>query len=78
MKNTERTMSAPLLRHCPPLPEPPRAISSTPDWGSFFELAKQLVQSGLAKDQGRELVLEMLEYGKKLDKTKETTNDKAN
>ena len=40
----------------------------TPEWGSFFELAKQLVQSCLAKDQGRELVLEMLEYGKKLDK----------
>jgi len=48
-----------------------RTMDITPEWGSFFELAKQLVQSGMAKEQGRELVLEMLEYGKKLDENKE-------
>ena len=53
-------------------------IEVTPEWGSFFELAKQLVQSGMAKEQGRELVLEMLEYGKKLDENKEVLNDKTN
>ena len=48
-----------------------RTMDVTPEWGALFELAKQLVQNGLAEGQGRELVLEMLEYGKKLDENKE-------
>jgi hypothetical protein len=42
-------------------------IELTPDWQQVFELAKGLVRDSIPEDRGRETVLQMLDYGKRLD-----------
>jgi hypothetical protein len=39
----------------------------TPNYQSIFELCKQLVRSEMDKENGQDLVLEMLEYGQRMD-----------
>ncbi len=45
-----------------------RIIPVTPHWQSFFELAKQITKEQIATDGGQAVVIEMLEYGQRLDK----------
>lgn len=40
----------------------------TPNYQSIFELCKQLVRSEMDKENGQDLVLEMLEYGQRMDR----------
>ena len=40
----------------------------TPDYQQFFELAVYLTKSGVPKDQGQDLIVEMLQYGQRMDK----------
>ena len=44
-----------------------RIIPVKPDWQSFFELAKQIAKEQIATDGGQAVVIEMLEYGQRLD-----------
>tara|TARA_B110000438_G_scaffold213223_1_gene205419 strand:+ start:1190 stop:1390 length:201 start_codon:yes stop_codon:yes gene_type:complete len=37
-----------------------------PHWPSLFELATQIVRSEIDEDKGRLLVVEMLQYGKRM------------
>lgn len=41
-------------------------IEITPDWDSMFEHAERIVREEIDKDSGQEFVLEMLEYGQRL------------
>ena len=45
-----------------------RIMELTPNWQSFFELSKQIVTAHLPEDAGRSVVLEMLDYGQRLDR----------
>jgi len=45
----------------------PRTMDVTPNYQSIFELCKQLVRSEMDKENGQDLVLEMLEYGQRMD-----------
>ena len=40
-----------------------RTIRNEPPWPTMFKYAEQIVRTNVAKDQGREFVLEMLEFG---------------
>ncbi len=42
-------------------------IIITPHWPSMFRLAVQLCRDNLDKDSGRDLVIEMLEFGARLE-----------
>jgi hypothetical protein len=42
-------------------------IDTTPEWHGMFRFAIQLVKFELPKDKGQALVVEMLEYGARLD-----------
>ena len=42
-------------------------IDITPDWQGMFRFAIQLVKFELPTDKGQALVVEMLEYGARLD-----------
>ena len=42
-------------------------IDITPDWQGMFRFAIQLVKFELPKDKGQAVVVEMLEYGARLD-----------
>ena len=44
-----------------------KTMSLEPDWQSFFELAKNIVRTNINEDEGQALVIEMLDYGKRLD-----------
>jgi len=47
-----------------------------PNYQQFFELAKGLVRDNIPQDKGRDTVIEMLDYGKRLDKSREeVTNE---
>lgn len=45
----------------------PRTMDITPNYQSIFELCKQLVRSEMDKENGQDLVLEMLDYGQRMD-----------
>jgi hypothetical protein len=44
-----------------------RSIDVTPHWPGMFRMAVQLCRDGLEKGEGRELVIEMLEFGARLE-----------
>ena len=46
-----------------------------PNWQSFFELAKQFVREEMPESGRQNTVLEMLEYGKRLDAAKTLGGD---
>ena len=41
-------------------------IEITPDWDSMFEFAEEIVRAEIDKDSGQSIVLEILEYGRRL------------
>ena len=43
-----------------------RTVNVEPDWTGMFRFAVQLVRDGLPKEKGRDTVIEMLEFGKRL------------
>ena len=43
------------------------ASDLTPDWPSMFRFAVQLCRSGLSEGDGRELVIEILEFGARVE-----------
>ncbi len=45
-----------------------RIIPVTPHWQSFFELAKQIAKQQIRPDGDQAVVIEILEYGQRLDK----------
>jgi hypothetical protein len=47
-----------------------RTIDLTPHWPGVFRYAVQLCRHGLSEGQGRELVIEMLEFGARLEAAK--------
>ena len=44
-----------------------KTIDMTPNWEALFRYATQIVKSELPKDKGQEFVVEMLEYGARLE-----------
>ena len=44
-----------------------RIIDLTPHWPGMFRFAVQLCRDGLSEGQGRDLVIEMLEFGARLE-----------
>jgi hypothetical protein len=51
----------------------PETIDLTPHWPGVFRFAVQLCRDGLSEGQGRELVIEMLEFGARLEAAKAAT-----
>ena len=49
----------------------PRTIDITPHWPGMFRFAVQLCREGLEKGIGRDLVIEMLEFGASLEAARE-------
>jgi hypothetical protein len=45
----------------------PRTIDLTPHWPGMFRVAVLMCRYGLEKGQGRDLVIEMLEFGARLE-----------
>tara|TARA_Y100000310_G_C20523854_1_gene735016 strand:+ start:221 stop:406 length:186 start_codon:yes stop_codon:yes gene_type:complete len=45
----------------------PEYVDITPNWQGLFRFAVQLVKSNVAKGDGQALIIEMLEYGARLD-----------
>jgi hypothetical protein len=45
----------------------PRTIDLTPHWPGMFRVAVSMCRNGLEKGQGRDLVIEMLEFGARLE-----------
>ena len=43
-----------------------RTVNVEPDWTGMFRFAVQLVRDGLPEEKGRDTVIEMLEFGKRL------------
>ena len=43
-----------------------KTISCEPDWQGMFSFAVNIVKTNIPQDQGRETVIEMLEFGKRL------------
>ena len=48
-----------------------KTMNLEPVWKSMFGLAVQLVKDGLPKDKGRDFVVEMLEFGDRLNEAHE-------
>ena len=48
-----------------------KTMDLTPDYSAIFRFAIHIVKSEIAKDSGQELVVEMLEYGKRLHEARE-------
>ena len=44
-----------------------KQINCEPHWPALFELATQIVKSKIPEDEGQELVVEMLQFGKRLE-----------
>ena len=44
-----------------------KQINCEPHWPAMFELATQIVKSKIPEDEGQELVVEMLQFGKRLE-----------
>ena len=53
----------------------PRTIDITPHWPGMFRLAVQMCRDGLEQGQGRDLVIEMLEFGARLESARATAPD---
>ena len=51
----------------PPKPETMRTVNIEPNWQGMFRFAVQLVTDNMPKSAGQALVIEMLEYGQRLD-----------
>jgi len=51
----------------PPKPETTRTMNVEPNWQGMFRFAVQLVTDNMPKSAGQALVIEMLEYGQRLD-----------
>ena len=49
-----------------------RTIDLTPHWPGVFRYAVELCRHGLSEGQGRELVIEMLEFGARLEAARAT------
>jgi len=47
----------------------PRTMNLEPHWPSMFKLAIEIVNKQIDKDSGRDFVIEMLEFGKRLEAT---------
>ena len=47
----------------------PRTMNVEPHWPSMFALAIEVVSKQIDKDCGRDFVIEMLEFGKRLEAT---------
>ena len=47
----------------------PRTMNVVPHWPSMFALAIEVVSKQIDKDCGRDFVIEMLEFGKRLEAT---------
>ena len=45
-----------------------KTMNLTPNYQAVFELAKQITSAEIPENEGRELVLEMLNYGQRMDK----------
>jgi hypothetical protein len=45
----------------------PETIDLTPHWPGVFSFAVELCRAGLSKGDGRDLVVEMLEFGARLE-----------
>ena len=48
-------------------PDTLESIDLTPHWPSMFRLAVQLCRAGLERGEGRDMVIEMLEFGARLE-----------
>ena len=48
-----------------------KTMNVEPAWNSMFGLAVQVVKDGLPKDKGRDFVVEMLEFGGRLNESHE-------
>lgn len=51
-----------------------KSINLTPNWQQVFDFTIEIVRKEIEKDNGRELVIEMLQYGKRLDASKGEDN----
>jgi len=49
-----------------------RTVNVEPDWTGMFRFAVQLVRDGLPEEKGRDTVIEMLEFGKRLNEAHES------
>ena len=47
-------------------------IDITPDWQGVFRFAIQLCRDGMSEDDGSELIIEMLEFGARLEAARAT------
>ena len=45
----------------------PRTITVEPNWQQMFRCAIELTTSGVSEGQGQAVIIEMLEYGQRLD-----------
>jgi hypothetical protein len=52
-------------------PDTLESIDLTPHWPSMFRLAVQLCRAGLERGEGRDMVIEMLEFGARLEAAQE-------
>ena len=43
-----------------------RTIDITPEWSGMFRYAEAIVETEIPKDHGQDIVVEMLEYGRRL------------
>lgn len=43
-----------------------KTINCEPNWQGMFDFAVNIVKTNVPKDQGQAVVVEMLEYGKRL------------
>ena len=50
----------------------PETIDLTPHWPGMFRFAVQLCRDGMSEDDGSELVIEMLEFGARLEAARAT------
>lgn len=48
-----------------------KTIELKPNYSAIFRFAIHIVRAEIAKDSGQELVVEMLEYGKRLHEARE-------
>ena len=54
----------------------PETIDLTPHWPGMFRYAVALCRDGLSEGQGRHLVIEMLEFGARLEAARTTDTQK--
>jgi hypothetical protein len=61
------------------MPHTPETIDLTPHWPGMFRLAVHMCRDGLEKGKGRDLVIEMLEFGARLEAASaaETTKEEV-